>query len=79
MTRWGSVGLFGPITIDPSRQGRGLAHSLVEGALRLLEGPQVAFRGLFTFGVIPMHVGLYQRFGYWSAGLAAVMSKRVWT
>lgn len=77
VTRWGSVGLFGPLTVDPARQGRGLAHPLVEEALRLLDGPQVAFRGLFTFAESPKHVGLYQRFGYWPAGLTAMMSKRV--
>ncbi|HYN41341.1 MAG TPA: GNAT family N-acetyltransferase [Thermoanaerobaculia bacterium] len=77
VTRWGSVGLFGPLTVEPLRQGRGLAHPLVEEALRLLEGPQVAFRGLFTFAESPKHVALYQRFGYWPAGLAAMMSKPV--
>ncbi len=77
VTRWGSVGLFGPLTVDPCRQGRGLAHPLVEEALRLLEGSQVAFRGLFTFAQSPKHVALYQRFGYWPAGLAAMMSKQV--
>jgi len=77
VTRWGSVGLFGPLTVEPSRQGRGLAHPLVEEALRLLEGPQIALRGLFTFAESPKHVGLYQRFGYWPAGLTAMMSKPV--
>ncbi len=77
VTRWGSVGLFGPLTVDPSRQGRGLAHPLVEEALRRLEGPEVAFRGLFTFAESPKHVGLYQRFGYWPASLAAIMAKPV--
>ncbi|MFN7990432.1 MAG: GNAT family N-acetyltransferase [Thermoanaerobaculia bacterium] len=75
VTRWGSVGLFGPLTVDPPRQGRGLAHPLVEEALRLLEGPPVSFRGLYTFAQSPMHVGLYQRFGYWPQGLLAVMSR----
>ena len=75
VTRWGSVGLFGPLTVDPPRQGRGLAHPLVAEALRLLEGPPVSFRGLYTFGQSPMHVGLYQRFGYWPHGLLAVMSR----
>ncbi|MBK8597773.1 MAG: GNAT family N-acetyltransferase [Holophagales bacterium] len=77
VTRWGSVGLFGPLTVDPPRQGRGLAHPLVEAALRLLEAPQVAFRGLFTFAGSPKHVALYQRFGYWPASLAAMMSRPV--
>ena len=75
VTRWGSVGLFGPLSIDPARQGRGLAHPLVEEALRLLEGPPVSFRGLHTFAQSPRHVGLYQRHGYWPQGLLAVMSK----
>ena len=77
VTRWGSVGLFGPLSVDPPRQGRGLAHPLVEEALRLLEGPPVTFRGLYTFAQSPMHVGLYQRFGYWPNGLLALMSKSV--
>ncbi len=77
VTRWGSVGLFGPLSIDPPRQDRGLAHPLVEAALRLLEGPPVTFRGLFTFARSPKHVALYQRHGYWPAGLLAVMSKEV--
>ena len=76
-TRWGSVGLFGPLSVDPPRQGRGLAHPLVEEALRLLEGPPVAFRALYTFPQSPLHVGLYQRFGYWPQGLLALMSKDV--
>ncbi len=77
VTRWGSVGLAGPLSVEPSRQGRGLARALVAEALRLLEGPPVTFRGVFTFAESPAHVGLYQRFGYWPASLAAVMSKAV--
>lgn len=77
VTRWGSVGLFGPLSVAPERQGRGLAHALVAEALRMLDGPPVTFRGLFTFAQSPAHVGLYQRFGYWPASLAAVMAKEV--
>jgi GNAT superfamily N-acetyltransferase len=77
VTRWGSVGLLGPLSVEPRRQGRGLAHLLVEEALRLLEGPPVSFRGLHTFAQSPKHVGLYQRFGYWPASLLVVMSKGV--
>jgi GNAT superfamily N-acetyltransferase len=77
VTRWGSVGLFGPLSVDPPRQGRGLAHALVEAALRLLEARPVSFRGLFTFAQSTRHVGLYQAHGYWPAGLLAVMAKDV--
>lgn len=77
VTRRGSVGLLGPVAVEPARQGRGLAHALVAEALRMLEGPPVAFRGLFAFAQSPAGVGLFQRFGYWPASLAAAMSKEV--
>jgi len=77
VTRWGSVGLLGPLSVEPSRQGRGLARALVAEALRMLEGPPVTFRGLFASAQSPAQVGLFQRFGYWPASLAAVMSKEV--
>ena len=76
-TRRGSVGLLGPLSIDPPRQGRGLARALVGETLRLLEGPPVSFRGLVTFAGSPGHVALFQRFGFWPASLAAVMAKGV--
>jgi GNAT superfamily N-acetyltransferase len=77
VTRWGSVGLLGPLSVEPSRQGRGLAHALVAEALRMLEGPPVTFRGLFAYAQSPAAVGLFQRFGYWPASLAAVMAKEI--
>ena len=75
VSRWGSVGLFGPLSVDPARQGRGLAHPLVEEALRLLERPPVVLRGLYTSVADPRSVGLYQRHGYWPVGLAVLMQK----
>ena len=30
VTKWGSVGFFGPLTVHPDQQGRGIAKSLVE-------------------------------------------------
>ena len=75
VSRWGSVGLLGPLVVDPPRQGRGLAHPLVEEALRLLEQPQVAFRGLYTSVTDPRTVGLYQSHGYWPMSLAVLMQK----
>lgn len=75
VSRWGSVGLFGPLAVDPPRQGRGLAHPLVEEALRLLDRPQVALRGLYTSVTDPRTVGLYQRHGYWPMSLAVLMQK----
>src|SRR5712691_6063932 len=47
VTNWGSVGFFGPLTVRPDQQGRGIAKDLVEGgqhaARRLGHPPCRAF------------------------------------
>src|SRR6266851_5739826 len=37
VTKWGSVGFFGPLTVHPDQQGRGIAKSLVEAVAALLD------------------------------------------
>ncbi len=75
VSRWGSVGLFGPLSVDPPRQGRGLAHPLVEEALRILDRPQVALRGLWASAADPRTIGICQHHGYWPMSLAVLMQK----
>src|SRR5947208_9682384 len=36
-TSWGSVGFFGPLSVDPGRQGRGIAKDLVEAVSAQLD------------------------------------------
>jgi GNAT superfamily N-acetyltransferase len=77
VTRWGSVGFFGPLTVHPSWWGRGIAKQLLEPTVDLLDEWQVTHAGLFTFGRSPKHVALYQKFDFWPRFLTFIMSKPV--
>jgi GNAT superfamily N-acetyltransferase len=75
--RWGSYGFFGPLTIRPDLWGRGIASRLMEPVIDLFEQWQVRQAGLFTFPQSPMHIGLYQKFGFWPQQLTPLLEKEV--
>ena len=77
LTDWGSVGFFGPLTVDPACWSRGIAKRLMEPTVELFDTWGTRHAGLFTFAQSTMHVGLYQRFGFWPRFLTAVMSMPV--
>jgi GNAT superfamily N-acetyltransferase len=74
VTRWGSVGFFGPLPVHPNRQGRGIAKSLVEAVSAQLDSWGTRHAGLFTFAQSPLHVALYQKFGFHARFLTAIMT-----
>jgi len=74
ITRWGSFGFFGPLTVLPEYWDRGVAKRLMEGTMKVFDGWGVRHSGLFTFAQSAKHVGLYQKFGYWPQYLTAVMT-----
>jgi len=74
-TRWGSVGFFGPITIRPDRQARGIAKKLVEAATAQFDSWGTRQAGLFTFAQSPLHLTLYQKYGFHARFLTAIMAK----
>ena len=77
LTNWGSVGFFGPLTVDPACWNHGIAKRLMEPTVELFDTWGTRHAGLFTFAQSAMHVGLYQRFGFWPRFLTAVMSRPV--
>lgn len=77
VTRWGTVGFFGPLTVHPSFWERGIAKKLLAPTVDMLNGWQVTHAGLFTFGHSPKHIALYQKFDFWPRFLTMVMSKPV--
>jgi GNAT superfamily N-acetyltransferase len=77
LTNWGSVGFFGPLTVDPSCWNQGVAKRLLEPTVELFDSWGTRHAGLFTFAQSARHVGLYQRFGFWPRFLTAVMSMPV--
>ena len=75
--RWGSFGVFGPITVRPDCWESGIGKRLLEPTVALFEAWRIGQAGLFTFAQSPKHVALYQKFGFWPQTLTAVMSKPV--
>jgi GNAT superfamily N-acetyltransferase len=73
ITRWGSFGFFGPLTILPEYWDRGVAQRLMEGTIKTFDAWGLRQSGLFTFPHSAKHVGLYQKFGYWPRYLTAIM------
>jgi GNAT superfamily N-acetyltransferase len=74
LANWGSVGFFGPLTVDPACWRRGIAQRLLEPTVELFDSWGTRHAGLFTFSSSALHIGLYQRFGFWPRFLTAVMS-----
>lgn len=72
---WGSVWVFGPLTVHPDFWDKGVARRLLEETMKIFAKWQVKHAGLFTFAQSSKHVHLYQKFGFWPRFLTAIMSK----
>jgi len=79
VTRWGSFGFIGPLTVHPDFWDKGVAKKLLVPAMELFSKWGVSHRALFTFAHSPKHLGLYQGFGFWPRYLTPVMSKTIET
>jgi GNAT superfamily N-acetyltransferase len=75
VTRWGSFGFFGPLTVLPEYWDRGVAQQLMEATIKVFDSWGVHHSGLFTFPNSPKHIGLYQKFGFWPRSLTALMGR----
>jgi GNAT superfamily N-acetyltransferase len=73
-TKWGRVGFFGPITVRPDRQERGVAKALLATTVERFDAWGTTHSGLFTFAHSAKHVALYQKFGFHARFLTAIMS-----
>ncbi len=76
-TRWGSLGFFGPLTVDPDLWDRGVGRALLGPTLEALKAPGVTHRGLFTYAHSPKHLALYQSVGFWPRFLTVIVEKSV--
>jgi predicted N-acetyltransferase YhbS len=73
--RWGSVGIFGPLSVRPDLQGRGLGSALLEAALERMAAWDLQHAGLFTWSDSPGHLALYRAGGFWPRFLSLLMAK----
>ena len=73
-TRWGSVGFFGPLTVRPDLQERGVARALLASTMEQFDSWGIQHVGLFTFAQSAKHIALYQKYGFAARFLTAIMS-----
>ena len=76
-SRWGSLGVLGPIAVLPDLWRQGVARQLMGPALEIFARWQCRLVGLFTFPQSTTHLRLYQDFGFWPRHLTPVMAKPV--
>lgn len=76
-TNWGSVGIYGPLSVRPDLWDKGIGKRLVEASMETLVQWDNKHMGLFTIAESPKHLGLYQKFGFWPRFLTAIMAKPV--
>jgi predicted N-acetyltransferase YhbS len=74
-SRWGSVGIFGPLAVHPQHWRSGIARRLLEATLPIYDRWQCRAAALYTFPASLTHVGLYQSYGFWTRSLTAIMSR----
>ena len=77
VTCWGSVGFFGPLTVEPSLWNSGVARALLDETMPIFDRNEVRHRGLFTFGHSPKHIFLYQSYGFLPRYLTPILRKPV--
>jgi len=77
LANWGSVGFFGPLSVDPPLWERKIARRLLDPTMELFKKWDMRHIGLFTFAQSPKHLALYQKYGFWPRYLTAVMDKKV--
>ena len=74
VTKWGSVGFFGPLSVRPDLQESGVAKALLAATVEQFDAWGTTQNGLFTFAHSAKHVALYQKFGFHARFLTAVMA-----
>src|SRR5262245_25025568 len=74
---WGSIGVFGPLTIHPDYWDKGVAKVLLDHTMKIFQSWRTNHIGIFTFAESGKHVHLYQKYGLWPRYLTAIMSKQV--
>jgi GNAT superfamily N-acetyltransferase len=77
VTRWGSVGFFGPLSVLPSMWDRGVGRALLRATMAVFDDWGVTHRGLFTFGDSAKHIALYQSYGFFPRFLTSILARPV--
>lgn len=74
---WGSVGIFGPLTVDVDHWGRGIARAMMDAMTGYMDDRGFALQGLFTHPQSAKHIRLYEAYGFRMQRITAVMAKEI--
>jgi predicted N-acetyltransferase YhbS len=77
IANWGTVGIFGPLTVHPDLWEKGIAKLLLDKTMEIFEKMKTKHIGIFTFSHSPKHIHLYQKYDFWPRFLTNVMSRLV--
>ena len=74
---WGSVGIFGPLTVDVNHWGKGIARQMLDAMTAYMDARGFTLHGLFTHPQSATHIRLYEAYGFRMQRVTAVMDKQV--
>lgn len=74
---WGSVGVFGPLTVDVKHWGKGIARAMLDAMTDYMDVQGFALQGLFTHPQSAKHIRLYEAYGFRMQRITAVMEKKI--
>ena len=77
IANWGSVGIFGPLTVRPDLWDKCIAKYLLDRSMEIFTELKISHIGFMTFANSAKHLHLYQKYDFWPRFLTAVMSKTV--
>jgi len=64
LSKWGSFGFFGPLSVHPNFCNQGVAQKLMVATMECLRNWQTQQICFFTFSRSPKHLCFYQKFGF---------------
>ncbi len=76
-TCWGSVAVFGPLSVHPGNADRGIGQLLWAAGQPLLDEWGVTHTILYTMPESTKHVHLYRKLGFWPHYLTALTARPV--
>lgn len=77
LARWGSLGLFGPLTVHPDYWNQGIASELMSATMAQFEQWQTPAITFFTSSHSGKHLWFYSKFGFSPGYLTTVMEKTI--
>jgi len=77
LVRWGSLGLFGPLSVHPDYWNQGIASELMRATMEQFEQWQIPAITFFTSSHSAKHLWFYSKFGFSPGYLTTVLEKPV--